>query len=112
MMPCISSKLHADAKAFHSFSYYLVLIVLLNNLQCSTSALSTTTPSLLNTNHSSHESACSNVRDILTQRGVADKDIPTKLPMKGESPKGMETAFKCEHVMRSVVEILLGLLVK
>lgn len=84
MMPCISKSV--ASKAFHSFSYYLVLIFLLNNLQCSTSALSTTVvPSMLSSNFTStHEPVCSNVKDIFSQRGITEKDLPAKLPIKGE----------------------------
>lgn len=81
MMPCISSKL----SALHSLSCYLVLIVLLNNLQCSASALSTTVPSVLSSNFSSHEPACSNVKDLFSQRGIADKELPAKFPIKGKT---------------------------
>jgi hypothetical protein len=86
MMPCISRKLSVDLAAFHRLSCYLVLICLLNNFQCSTSALSTTVPSILSTNHSSSgsEPACSNVKDIFSHRGIADKDLPARFPIKGE----------------------------
>lgn len=84
MMPCISRKLCVGAKAFHCLSHYLVLIVLLNNLHCSTSALSTTVPSTFGGNSSSHEPVCANVKDIMSQRGIADKDLPVKFPIKGE----------------------------
>lgn len=78
-MPCISRKL------FASLNCYLVLIVLLNNLQFSASSLSSTVPSVQSSNFSSsHEPICSNVKDILTQRGIADKDLPAKFPIKGE----------------------------
>lgn len=79
-MPCISARLCVGAKAFR----YLVLIILLNNLQCSTSTLSTTVPSTFGGNFSSQEPVCSNVREILSQRGIADKDLPAKFPIKGE----------------------------
>lgn len=85
MLPCISRKFSVHAKAFNSLSYCLVLIFLLNNLQCSTSALSTTVPSVLSSNISSLEPTCANVKDILTQRGIADKDLPAKFPIKGEN---------------------------
>jgi hypothetical protein len=85
MMPCISKSV--DSKAFSSLGYYLVLIFLLNNLEFSTSALSTTVlPSVLNSNYTSnHEPVCSNVKDIFAQRGIAEKDLPAKLPVKGEN---------------------------
>lgn len=79
MMPCISKKLNID-----SLSSCLVLMFLLNNLQCSTSALSTTVPSVLSSNFSSHEPSCSNVKDLFSQRGIADKDLPANFPIKGE----------------------------
>lgn len=87
MMPCISRKLCVDAKAF----YYLMLIVLLNNLQCSMSALSTTVPSTFGGNSSSHEPVCSNVKDIMLQRGIAEKDLPAKFPIKGKWQASMPT---------------------
>lgn len=76
MMPCMSQKL-----CVVSLNGFLVLIVLLNNLKCSAS---TTVPSVASSNFSSHEPTCSNVKDILAQRGVADKDLPAKFPIKGE----------------------------
>lgn len=81
MMPCISKSV--DSKAF---SYYLVLIFLSNILQCSASALSTTVvPLTLSSNFTStHEPVCSNVKDIFSQRGITEKDLPAKLPIKGE----------------------------
>lgn len=85
MMPCISRKFSVHAKAFNSLSYYLVLIILLNNLKFSTSTLSTTVTSVLSSNISSHEPTCSNVKDILSLRGIADKDLPAKFPIKGEN---------------------------
>lgn len=95
-MPCISK--FVDSKAFNSFSCYLVLIFLLNNLQCSTSALSTTVaPLVLSSNYtSSHEPVCSNVKDIFVQRGIAEKDLPAKFPVKGERRQNLENlCCKC-----------------
>ena len=83
MMPCISKSV--NSKAFSSFNYYLVFIFLLNNLEFATCTLSTTVPSLLSPNYTSnHEPVCSNVKDIFAQRGIAEKDLPAKLPIKGE----------------------------
>lgn len=64
-------------------SCYLALIVLFNNLHLSTSALSTTVPTTLSSNYTSHEPTCSNVKDLLIKRGIAEKDIP-KTPIKGK----------------------------
>lgn len=99
MMPCISK--FVDSKAFNSFSCYLVLIFLLNNLQCSTSALSTTVaPLMLSSNYTSnHEPVCSNVKDIFVQRGIAEKDLPAKFPIKGEKRQNIESlSCKCNEV--------------
>lgn len=65
------------------FSCYLVLIVLFSNLHLSTSALSTTVPTTLSTNYSSHEPTCTNVKDFFIHRGILEKDIP-RTPIKGE----------------------------
>lgn len=82
MMPCISRKFIVP-KAFDSLSYCLVLIFLLNNLHCSTST--TTLPSVQgSSSNSSQEPTCTAVKDIFTQRGVADKDLPANFPIKGE----------------------------
>lgn len=83
-MPCISRSALVKSKAFSGLSCCLVLTFLLNNLQLATSTLSTIAPPLLNLNYSSHELTCSNVKDILAQRGISDKDLPTKFPIKGE----------------------------
>lgn len=80
MMPCISKKFSVN-----NLSSCLVLVFLLNNLHCSTSALSTTVPSVLSSNFSSLEPSCSNVKDLFSQRGIADKDLPAKFPIKGEN---------------------------
>lgn len=79
-MMCISSR---NMRKLCSISCYLTLIVLFNNLNLSTSALSTTVPSTLSTNYSSHEITCSNVKDFFMQRGIAEKDI-TRTPIKGK----------------------------
>lgn len=110
-MPCISRKLCIVAKAFHSLGFYLVLIVLLNNLQCSTSALSTTVPSVLSSNFSSHEPTCSNVKDLFAQRGIADKDLPAKFPIKGENGRQWILSWRrcrvnCEVKTFSVIPFL------
>lgn len=92
-MRCISKKFSVDG----SLTSCLVLVFLLNNLQCSTSALSTTVPSVLSSNFSSHEPSCSNVKDLFSQRGIADKDLPAKFPIKGENrfKFDMETRVRC-----------------
>jgi hypothetical protein len=93
-MPCISKS--SDSKAFNSFNYYIVLIFLLNNLQLSTSALSTTiVPPVLSSNFTSnHEPVCSNVKDIFSQRGIAEKDLPAKFPIKGEKNQRKSSSCK------------------
>lgn len=84
MVPCISRKVGGPAVL--SLSCYLVLIVLLNNSQCSASVLATTIASVVSPNATgtASEPMCSTVKDIFTQRGIADKDLPANFPIKGE----------------------------
>ena len=93
MMPCISRKFIVP-KAFDSLSYCLVLFFLLNNLHCTTS--STALPSVQGLNTSSHEPSCTNVKDIISQRGIADKDLPAKFPIKGEKRLTIATSVFCK----------------
>jgi hypothetical protein len=75
IMKCISNKKMCNS---------LVLLIFLTNLQFSTSSLSTTVSTTLSTNFSSHEPTCLSVKDLFTQRGIAEKDIP-KTPIKGKN---------------------------
>lgn len=78
-MKCISIKLSMK------LIQYFILITSL--IKCSTFAMSTTVATSLSTNYSSnHEPICSNVKDLLLQRGIAEKDLP-KTPLKGELTK-------------------------
>lgn len=79
-MKCISSNFKSLCNLY---CIYFMLMIIINNFHYSTSSLSTTIPTTLSTNYSSHEPTCSNVKDLFTQRGIAEKDIP-KSPMKGE----------------------------
>lgn len=85
MLPCISRKV--GGRAVQSLGCYLVLIVLLNNFQCSASVLATTIASVVSPNATgtASEPMCSAVKDIFTQRGIADKDLPANFPIKGET---------------------------
>lgn len=93
MVPCISRKV--GGLAVQSLSCYLVLIVLLNNFQCSASVLATTIASVVSPNvtGSASEPMCSAVKDIFTQRGIADKDLPANFPIKGETHCFRENAW-------------------
>lgn len=85
MVPCISRKV--GGRAVQSLCCYFVLIVLLNNFQCSASVLATTIASVVSPNvtGTASEPMCSAVKDIFTQRGIADKDLPANFPIKGET---------------------------
>lgn len=94
MMPCIARKLSADLKSFNNFNWCLVIIFLLNNLHYTTSALSTTIPTLLSTNNSSQEPTCNNVLDIFQKRDIAKKDLPATFPIKGKCHSDRNTLEK------------------
>lgn len=86
MVLCISRKV--GGQAVQSLGCYLVLIVLLNNFQCSASVLATTIASVVSPNATgTSEPLCSAVKDIFMQRGIADKDLPANFPIKGESSR-------------------------
>lgn len=78
-MKCLSKSF----KSFRNISCCFMLLIFVNNFNYSTSSLSTTIPTTLSTNYTSHEPTCANVKDLLIQRGITEKDIP-KSPIKGE----------------------------
>lgn len=63
-------------------SCFLMLIIFMSNLKFTTSSLSTTVPTLNKNFNNSHEPTCSNIKDFLIQRGIAEKDLLSS-PLKG-----------------------------
>lgn len=79
---CISNKLIINF--INGISCRMIVLILLSQIKISTSSLSTTSPASLSANfNSSHEAACSSIKDLLLKREIVERDIP-KFPIKGK----------------------------
>lgn len=79
---CISNKFILNL--LNGICCRTIVLILVSLLPISSSSLSTTSPASLSASfNNSHETSCTNIKDLLIQRGIVERDIP-KFPIKGE----------------------------
>lgn len=88
---CISNKLVVNS--MKGICCQIIILILISNIQISTSSLSTTSPASLSANlNNSYELTCVGTKELLVQRGINERDIP-KFPIKGKSKKLLYFSF-------------------